>query len=213
MARDNRKLVTREKIMRSALRLFAVRGFDAVSVQSIGEDAGIAHGTIFWHFGSKETLYIEVMRWAGEQFVEAMDEVLMRRNVTFTELATAELAYFRAHPQVGRLALAIVFEAIGPHPELAPALKLFNMRTGEIWRRWVNKAMERGDIAPDIDAEDLVHIIVSAISGILVTGSVSPRNDPARLLAELAKIVERGCFVSHADLKSRIPTQLRPRTA
>jgi AcrR family transcriptional regulator len=213
MASDNRKQITRDKIMRSALRLFAIRGFDAVSVQSIGEDAGIAHGTIFWHFGSKETLYVEVMRWAGEQFVEAMEPVLAKRGVSFAELATAELAYFRAHPEVGRLALAIVFEAIGPHPELAPALKLFNSRTGEIWRRWVRSVIERGELSADVDAEDLVHIIVSAISGILVTGSVSPRNDPARLLVELAKVIERGCLTSNLPGRLKSPTRLHPRLA
>jgi AcrR family transcriptional regulator len=213
MASDNRKQVTRDKIMRSALRLFAIRGFDAVSVQSIGEDAGIAHGTIFWHFGSKETLYVEVMRWAGERFVEAMEPVLAKRDITFSELASAELAYFKAHPEVGRLALAIVFEAIGPHPELAPALKLFNTRTGDIWRRWVRQVMDRGDLSPDVEPEDLVHIIVSAISGILVTGSVSPRNDPARLLVELGKVIERGCLAPSSHELLTFPTRAKPHTA
>src|SRR5690606_25552348 len=68
MGRNVRKIITRKKIMDAATSQFAEKGFDAASIDSIVDEAKVAHGTVFWHFGNKEQLYVEVARWAGNQF-------------------------------------------------------------------------------------------------------------------------------------------------
>ncbi len=47
---------TKDRILQSAVRLFAARGFDVVSVRDITEDAGVNQAAINYHFGSKEGL-------------------------------------------------------------------------------------------------------------------------------------------------------------
>jgi len=47
---------TKARILRSAVRLFAKRGFDVVSVREITEDAKVNPAAISYHFGSKEGL-------------------------------------------------------------------------------------------------------------------------------------------------------------
>ncbi|MEM6672911.1 MAG: CerR family C-terminal domain-containing protein [Planctomycetota bacterium] len=47
----------RQRLLSSAERLFAERGPDRVSVRDIAEHAGVSHGSIRYHFGSKEALY------------------------------------------------------------------------------------------------------------------------------------------------------------
>ena len=39
-----------QKILSSALKLFAKQGFDATSTRSIAQDAGVSEGLIFRHF-------------------------------------------------------------------------------------------------------------------------------------------------------------------
>ena len=46
----------KERILESSLRLFVAQGIDATSTASIAEDAGVATGLLFHHFGNKETL-------------------------------------------------------------------------------------------------------------------------------------------------------------
>lgn len=48
---------TKEKILKSALKLFSQHGFDATSTSSISKDAGIGTGTLFLHFKTKKELY------------------------------------------------------------------------------------------------------------------------------------------------------------
>jgi AcrR family transcriptional regulator len=53
---------TRERILESAERLFAERGFRATSVREITADAGCNVAAVNYHFGGKEKLYLETFR-------------------------------------------------------------------------------------------------------------------------------------------------------
>ncbi|NNL66033.1 MAG: TetR/AcrR family transcriptional regulator, partial [Myxococcales bacterium] len=48
---------TREQILRVALRAFAEKGFDGASTRAIAAGAGVNHGLIRHHFGSKLKLW------------------------------------------------------------------------------------------------------------------------------------------------------------
>lgn len=53
---------TREKLLDAAEKLFAEKGFDAVSVREITKAAGVNLGAINYHFGGKKDLYLSVFR-------------------------------------------------------------------------------------------------------------------------------------------------------
>ena len=54
----------REQILISAARLFRERGIDATGVDSITEAAGLTHGGLYSHFGSKQSIVAEAVRFA-----------------------------------------------------------------------------------------------------------------------------------------------------
>jgi AcrR family transcriptional regulator len=53
---DNR----RDSLLDAAARLFAARGFHAVTMREIAADAGMLAGSVYYHFKSKDDLLIEV---------------------------------------------------------------------------------------------------------------------------------------------------------
>ena len=57
------KLQTRQRILESARRLFNSKGFDAVSIGEVMENAGLTHGGFYRHFKDKDELYAEAVRW------------------------------------------------------------------------------------------------------------------------------------------------------
>lgn len=52
----------RRQILATARRLFSERGYSAVSTTEIAAEAGVARGLINHYFGTKRTLYVEVVR-------------------------------------------------------------------------------------------------------------------------------------------------------
>jgi TetR/AcrR family transcriptional regulator len=63
----------REAIVDAAMRLFAERGYDRTHVQDVATELGIAKGSVFQHFGSKEGLFLEAYRRAVLSFPRWLD--------------------------------------------------------------------------------------------------------------------------------------------
>jgi TetR/AcrR family transcriptional regulator len=62
---------SRKAILAAAETLFAERGFDAVSLQEIGDAAALSRGTPNYFFGSKHDLYVAVLERAFADREEA----------------------------------------------------------------------------------------------------------------------------------------------
>ena len=68
--RDSDRDAQRGRIVDAALALFGSRGFDAVTMTEVAEQAGVARATVFNHFGSKHALVEAIIEgvlayWAG----------------------------------------------------------------------------------------------------------------------------------------------------
>jgi AcrR family transcriptional regulator len=53
---------TRHRLMRSAQELIEEGGYGAATVVAIADRAGVASGTLYRHFPSKQELFVEVFR-------------------------------------------------------------------------------------------------------------------------------------------------------
>jgi len=59
--RQEKAQATRRRLLAVGVELFAERPFHQVQVSEIAEKAGVAHGVLFHHFGSKRGLYVEAV--------------------------------------------------------------------------------------------------------------------------------------------------------
>ena len=69
MAKEN----SRETIIREALKLFAEKGFAAVSMRDLAEAVGISASTIYHYYDSKQALFRDMIREANELTGKARD--------------------------------------------------------------------------------------------------------------------------------------------
>src|SRR5262250_2981137 len=83
----------RERIVESALKLFANESYQAVTMDRVAEAAGVAKGTLYLYFQSKEDLYLGILTDGMESMVRdyqasvdanADVKVRLRHAVTMT---------------------------------------------------------------------------------------------------------------------------------
>jgi TetR/AcrR family transcriptional regulator len=76
----------RTKIVDAAMRHFAEQGYHAARVGDIAAALGIAKGSIFQHFGSKDGLFFEVYKKAVRSFPRYLDAPAEVREAGFFEV-------------------------------------------------------------------------------------------------------------------------------
>lgn len=106
----------RSRILISAQRLFARKGFEKTTTRQLAQEAGVAEGTLFRYFENKKAILVEV---ATQGWIELLTDLL-------TELS--EMGSYRAVAQVMRRRMAnlhqnadmmrVCFMEAQFHPEL-----------------------------------------------------------------------------------------------
>jgi TetR/AcrR family transcriptional repressor of nem operon len=67
-ARQQQREQTRARLVEAALRVFALHGYDHATVEEISLAAGHSKGAYYFHFDSKEEIFLELLSlWIAEQ--------------------------------------------------------------------------------------------------------------------------------------------------
>jgi len=81
MARRERKEAeageVRDRLLSGATELFASKGYAAASVREIVERAGVTKPVLYYYFGSKEGIYLDLMREPFSKFAALVEEALL----------------------------------------------------------------------------------------------------------------------------------------
>src|SRR5262245_37471076 len=85
----------RERIMSSAMRVFASKGFFGAKVSDIAEEAGVADGTIYLYFKSKDDLLISLFELQMEKVHATLEAALEGAKDGADKLRRFERAYFQ----------------------------------------------------------------------------------------------------------------------
>lgn len=72
LSRAERKRDTRERLLDSAARVFARRGFHSASVEAVAEEAGFTKGAVYSNFTGKEDLFLAMLE---ARFAERLEAV------------------------------------------------------------------------------------------------------------------------------------------
>jgi AcrR family transcriptional regulator len=175
--------LTREKVLAAARDLFMASPYEDVKAADIARAAGVAHGLVFHHFGSKQGLYQEVLCQIGCEVlnlhVSDPDIPLGRR---IRQSHTAHLAYLAAHrDEALNLILRprapeaeafddirdqghrILCENLGvdyDHPAIRLAVRLFNTAADQLARDYLTADHP-------FDTDTIVEMLMTVLAGTL----------------------------------------------
>jgi TetR/AcrR family transcriptional repressor of uid operon len=194
-AREARRLQTRERILGAAIAEFKRFGMAGADVGAIVTAAGVAHGTFFFHFPSKEHVLLELecreeARMAGEfaHFVEGKHDLVAALTEVVGLVTGLEQ---RLGPLLFKELLALHFSPSRPHRDEWTDHPVIVLLVREIERA-------RGDaeVHPEVDAFYSATFFLLGIYGLLTTtDNPDTRDTRDTMLAKLVASAVRGLEV------------------
>ncbi len=135
---------TREKLLYAAADEFAQHGLIGANINRISLGAGLAKGTVYNYFDSKEELFYAVVEEACRLAVsEAKEDPQGSTRERLLALIASDIAWFERHPAFARVFLR---ESLDPDPEaharVMAAASPFVMRVVQV----LEEGVARGEI-------------------------------------------------------------------
>jgi AcrR family transcriptional regulator len=184
--RERKKRATRERLLEVALQLFVQRGYDATTMDEIAARADVSRATAFNYFPRKEEF---LLAWAAGRRVE-IATLLAREQEQEVETAariehalTTLCARLEDNAEANRALLRAFVRAGG---QLLPGAS----GTAELFADTIRFGQERGDVRPDVDADDAGRLLLDAYLGAIFRWAAEEESASVSLSASLRTILE-----------------------
>lgn len=153
----------RERLMEAALALFTQRGYSATTVRELVEAAGVTKPVLYYYFGNKEGLFLELMRTHFGRLEAAVD-IYRKGKGSIRKQLTALLdkgfAYVRQDLDFIRLMHAVYFGPPGEAPYFD--FDAYHQRYHALITRFFREGIEQGEFRPG-NAGDMAWITLGTV--------------------------------------------------
>ena len=81
---------TKRKIFETSMKLFAEKGYDATSIEEITSVVGVAKGTLYYHFSSKEEIFNFLVEEGMKLLKNSIEIKIQKCDTTVEKLQDSE---------------------------------------------------------------------------------------------------------------------------
>lgn len=163
----------RDRVIQSAIALFADRGFHRTDVAEIAVRAKIGKGSIYNYFKSKEELYLHVCRYALEQSRKAVYSGIQAEWDVYRQIRHIfenGMAFVQSNPDYLRLYLNFSSAGLDEFAELLSSeVEAF---TADYLKELLRRGMEAGIVRGELDV-DMAAFLVNSLYIMFMVSQVS----------------------------------------
>jgi TetR/AcrR family transcriptional regulator, repressor for uid operon len=193
-SREAQRLQTRRRVYDAAVAEFKRAGMADADVAVIAKEAGVARGTFYFHFPTKEHVLAELERHEEARLAAQLARFLASPHDLAGALAEVVRLMATMERRVGKL---LFREMLGMHfsprrPELLPAT--------DQWTKYpmmtlvveaVERARERGEAYPGADGLRTAQFFMLGLYAVLITSPEHPRSVRKEILDNFVATVLR----------------------
>lgn len=183
----------RRDLLSAAIAIVGRHGYASASITKITKAAGVASGTFYLYFRSRQAIFDQLLPVMGSRLVEHIEKLIDPSSTGFQYEKQRIEAYFdfcRLNP--GFLRIYHEAAVFAPH-----AYRKHFRRLADGYRDTINKSRERGELPlfEEQDIESLIHILMGARSYLSLLYASGRAEDPvSTLIGVYLKVVKSGVF-------------------
>lgn len=158
-----RAITTRNAILQAAIEVFSKRGYDGGRIELVSKTAGTHDRMIYYYFGSKEKLFVEVLKTVYQRMNDGEASLKIDVNDPIAALTTVihfTWQYYLDHPEFIRLLNTENLHE-GQHLRKSAVNELISPGVGMLDQA-LRAGAEKGLFRPGLRARD-VYIAVAAL--------------------------------------------------
>ncbi len=164
--RERRRLETRDRIYEVSIEEFRRVGFQRAQIETIVERAGVARGTFYFHFPTKEHVLLEMQRRHEAQIVARFSAIPERAGSVTSFLEGVIKAIAAQAAAVGDPALAREIVAMYVREPRYVELNTEPLVVALV--DYFTDAQERGEVRTDFAPEEIAGVFLTALFGFVI---------------------------------------------
>lgn len=167
--RHRKKEATRQRILKTALRLFSESGFEKPTVEEIAAAADVGKGTIYNYFRTKEDILVAFMSQQEERVQERVRRHLKRDLAAISLLTLYLHEHFRLKRPYREFTRVFLSQVILRGTEIAPYIEAMQPAVDKTLRSLFESLRARGHMRKDVDIDEAIlafktmHLGISAV--------------------------------------------------
>jgi AcrR family transcriptional regulator len=159
---DSPDETVRSHLLASALKLFNQKGYAGTTVREIVADAGVTKPVLYYYFGNKEGIYLELFEGPFQEFEELLEGFFSesgRASEKLTTLCECAFQLYRNNLEKAKLLNAIYY---GP-PQGAPYINFeaYHTKLLDTIGKFVEEGIRTGEFR-ELDVKDITLAIIGA---------------------------------------------------
>ncbi len=181
---------TRERILDSALNLFSRKGYHDTRMDEIVDESETSKGAIYFHFPSKERLFLALMDQFADLLERRIREAIEQEDEGMRRVQAALTACLDTFGKYRLPAKIMLVQAVGLGAIFEKKRLEVNDRFANLIRTYLDEAIKVGDIAP-VDTEIVAHAWMGAIYSVVIRWVYTGEPEPERILSTLLPLLLR----------------------
>ncbi|MGD9172792.1 MAG: TetR/AcrR family transcriptional regulator [Desulfobacterales bacterium] len=182
----------RQRLLETAIGMFAQKGYAGTSVREIAEQAGVSKPVLYYYFKSKGGLFLAILEMAENLQKQLLAEVLESQGTVLDRLVLLYRRVYEeveAHQSFYKMIHGLIF---GP-PQGAPDYDFtrYHRHMIGVIRKIYHAGLSAGEVKK-IDADDVAYMVLSLIDFCLHVDQVQPQASDPQRAERLMRIAFKG---------------------
>lgn len=173
MKRDEKKRLTRARLVEAALACFSEDGYEGATIEGITQRAGVAKGTFFNYFQTKGDVLLQVGAVQEEWMLQQIEQIDAERCDSVVDALIELMVATATRLPLSRPLVRAMFQATLQTPGESDSEVRHFARVGMALIPICQIGQSRGELTQRLTAYEIAGLIMQTYSGTLLTWALT----------------------------------------